>query len=90
MEWDSTDTALTLKGIGALANAYGQYSIGKKRNKLLQDQFDYAKKQDSLALTKQSTAQKNLDDAFSYSDLNPNKKKKKKNSLDVTSNTATA
>jgi len=88
MAWNSKDTALALQGFGALAGAYGQYKNGKARNKLLSQQFDYAKKQDALALAKQDKAQKNLDDAFSYSDLNPNKKKKK-NTLD-TLDTATA
>jgi len=83
MAWDSKDTALALQGFGALANAYGQYDTGKKRNKLLQDQFNYAKKQDALVLAKQNKAQSNLDDAFSYSDLNPNKKKKKKSDVRV-------
>jgi len=78
MAWDSKDTALSLQGFGSLADAYGQYENGKKRNKLLEQQFAYAKKQDALALAKQKKAQNNLDDAFTYSDLNPNKKKKKK------------
>jgi len=82
MAWDSKNTAMALQGVGALANAYGQYKNGKKRNQLLEQQFNYAKKQDALALSKQNKAQSNLDDAFSYSDLNPNKKKKK-NSLDT-------
>jgi len=77
MAWDNKDSALALQGIGSLASAWGQYKTSKKRNKLLQDQFNYAKKQDALALAKQNKAQDNLDDAFSYSDLNPNKKKKK-------------
>jgi len=83
MAWDSKDTALTLQGVGALANAWGQYENGKKRNKLLGQQFEYAKQQDASALAKQNKAQSNLDDAFSYSDLNPNKKKKKKDTLDT-------
>jgi hypothetical protein len=82
MAWDSKDTALTLQGVGSLANAWGQYKTNKKRNKLLEQQFNYAKEQDALALAKQNKAQSNLDSAFSYSDLNPNKKKKK-NSIDV-------
>ena len=83
MAWDSKDTALTLQGVGALASAWGQYKTNKKRNQLLADQFNYAKKQDALALSKQNKAQSNLDNAFSYSDLNPNKKKKKKDTLDT-------
>ena len=78
MAWDNKDTALALQGFGALVGAYGQYKTDKRRNKLLQEQFDYAKKQDALALAKQNKAQSNLEDAFSDSDLNPTKKKKKK------------
>jgi len=77
MAWDSKDTALLIQGAGALASAYGQWDNGKKKNKILQEQFDYAKKQDALALSKQKQAQSNLEDAFSYSDLNTKKKKKK-------------
>jgi hypothetical protein len=77
MTWDNKDTALALQGAGSLASAWGQYESNKKRNKILQQQLDYAKEQDALALAKQNKAQDNLDSAFSYSDLNPNKKKKK-------------
>ena len=83
MAWDSKDSALALQGVGALAGAYGQYKTNKKRNQILQDQFNYAKQQDALTLKKENKAQSNLDDAFSYTDLNPNKKKKKKDTLDT-------
>jgi len=78
MKLDLKDLGAGLQGIGAVAGAWGQYESEKKRNKLLQEQLDYAKKQDALSLAKENKAQKNLEDAFSYSDLNPNKKKKKK------------
>ena len=83
MPFNFKDAALGLQGVGALASAWGQYETGKQRNKLLKEQLDYAKKQDALALNKQKQAQSNLEDAFSYSDLNLNKKKKKNTLTDI-------
>ena len=74
MAWDSKDTALAIQGFGSLASAWGQYETDKKRNKLLQNQLNYEKEKDTLALAKMDAAQTNLDDAFSASLL---KKKKK-------------
>jgi len=82
MAWDSKDTALTIQGIGGLAGAWGQYQTDKERNKLLKKQLTYEQEQNDIANQKQIQAQTNLDDAFSTSDLNTKKKKKKKDVLE--------
>ncbi len=80
MAWDSKDTALAIQGFGSLASAWGQYETDKKKNKLLENQLNYEKEKDALALAKMDTAQGNLDDAFAQSPL------KKKKKLDANGN----
>ena len=71
-----TNLATLVSGFGAVANAYGAYETGKKKNKIAQQQLDYEKQKDLAANLKMDTAQSNLEDAFSASTLG---KKKKKN-----------
>jgi hypothetical protein len=68
------DTASLFQGVGTLASAWGQYESDKKRTKAMEEQLDYEKKKDKLALAKADEAQINLDDAFTSSDLNKKKK----------------
>jgi len=77
MAWNSKDTALAIQGLGSLASAWGQYETDTKRNKLIKEEMDYKKSLDARAFAKADNAQINLDDAFSNSDLNTKKKKKK-------------
>ncbi|MDQ7044728.1 MAG: hypothetical protein Q9M32_02275 [Sulfurimonas sp.] len=83
----ATNYGAIFSGLGALAGAWGSYAGAKKQSKIAQEKLDYQKERDKLADTKMDTAQLNLEDAFSNSDLNSlNKKKKKKdiNSYDLT------
>ena len=83
MAWTTRDTALTIGGVGSLASAWGQYKTDKERNKLIEKQMDYDKKQDDIAHAKDDKAQANLDDAFTNSDFNVKKKKKKIGDFDI-------
>lgn len=58
------DIGSTLKGIGSLAGAWGNYESGKAQNKMLKEQFDYAKKRDALVLAKLDERQDVINDAF--------------------------
>jgi len=50
-----------LGGIGSLAGAWGQYEVGKKQNKLIEDQIGYGQKMDAITANKQGQAQAELD-----------------------------
>jgi len=77
MAWTTRDTALTIGGVGSLASAWGQYKTDKERNRLINKQMAYDKERNDKADAKLNQAQDNLDDAFSDSDFNVKKKKKK-------------
>jgi len=53
-----------LKGAGTLAGAWGQYSMGKEQNKMLKDQFSYAKEKDDYVKKQREKAQSSIDQAF--------------------------
>jgi hypothetical protein len=56
-----TGIGSVLGGIGSLAGAWGSYNIGKKQNKLIEDQIGYGQKMDAITANKQGQAQAELD-----------------------------
>ncbi len=69
--YDGASTALsgnnigdTLKGVGALAQAYGAYEQGNAANKMQQQMFAYQQQQDLEKKKRRNQAQDNIDDGF--------------------------
>ena len=77
MAWDSNDTALTIKGVGTLANAYGQYKTNTERNKIARQELDYMKAQDAKGEARLADAQTELDNAWDEDVFGTKKKKQK-------------
>jgi hypothetical protein len=65
-----------LQGVGALASAWGNYTVGKKNNKLAQEKLQYEKDKDVQVSERQAQAQAELDGAM-YNVYGSTKKKAK-------------
>jgi hypothetical protein len=63
-----------IMGAGQIANAWGQYKVGKEANKLAREQLAYEKEKDVGFANKQAEAQAEFETGFD-SVFNPKKKK---------------
>ncbi len=81
---------LVLKGVGALASAYGSYKVGKESNKIAKEQMAYEKRKDKNVSDRQAQAQAELDGAmYSVYGAKKKKAKKEKDSLSTAFDTET-
>ncbi len=65
-----------LKGVGAIANAWGSYEVGKKANKIALEQLAYDRARMAKENAAQEKAQAGLEGALSNIYGMPKKKKK--------------
>lgn len=74
--WD-LNWGTVLQGTGALTSAWGNYTVGKEKNKIAEEQLAYEKQKDLAVSDRQAQAQAELDGAMS-SVFGSAKKKAKK------------